>query len=627
MSDLAQPPVSTTNSANSDSPIAASERPLSTSSSTQVHEDKPSKLLFLWALLLIVGGGLLAHFIQTSNGTTIKDIRFAGSDGQIISALLYIPEGVSSENPAPAVVAIHGYINTRETQDAFAIELSRRGYVVLAVDQSGHGYSDGPAFSNGFGGPDSLAYMRTLDFVDKDNIGLEGHSMGGWASVISASSNPQGYQSFVLASSSTGTFGAAEGTPSFPRNMALIFSLYDEFSESMWGAPIAADIVHTDKLKTLFNTSQSVVAKQLYGNIEQGTGRMLFQPAVTHPAVHFSAESIAFTIEWFDRTLEGGKAIASDKQIWIWKEIGTLIALIGMVVLMLASSNFLLSRNYFAQLREQPAPIGSISGMAWWISAAVGIVVSIALYLWSWSFNGQGLAAASYFWPQQITTTLIIWALSSGAISLGLFGLWLRKKAKTEAISMDNYGLSWHGGSLPLRKIALSLLLAFCVIAVAYLSLVISDWLLKIDYRFWIFAIKPLSALQLGIFLAYLLPFTLYFLAAGICLHGQMRPTGKDGGVLSLGRETVINIALLTAPYIVFLLVQYIPLLSGGTLLLSWFSLGSIVMFQFIPVFTIVAILSTWLYRQTGHIYVGAFINAMLVTWLIVAGQATHYAY
>jgi len=174
-----------------------------------------------------LGGGYLAHLIQTSGGVEIRDLRFMSNEGKRMSALLYVPKGVSHKNPAPGIVATHGYINSRETKDGFAIEFARRGYVVLAIDQSGHGFSDPPSGGNGFGGLPALGYLRTLDFVDKDNIGIEGHSMGGWASLKAAESNPDGYRSLILASSSTGTYGTKEGTPTFPRNTALIFSKYD----------------------------------------------------------------------------------------------------------------------------------------------------------------------------------------------------------------------------------------------------------------------------------------------------------------------------------------------------------------------------------------------------------------
>ncbi len=146
--------------------------------------------LAIAGVILILAGGLLAHFTQTAGGIRIQDIRFKGAKGNTMSALLYIPANATAQTPAPGILAVHGYINSRETQDGFAIEFARRGYVVLALDQTGHGYSDPPAFANGFGGPDGLAHLRSLDIVDKNNIGLEGHSMGGWTVLAAATAMP-----------------------------------------------------------------------------------------------------------------------------------------------------------------------------------------------------------------------------------------------------------------------------------------------------------------------------------------------------------------------------------------------------------------------------------------------------
>src|SRR6202012_1010277 len=116
----------------------------------------------------------------------IQDIRFQGAKGNTMSALLYIPPNATAQTPAPGILAVHGYINSRETQDGFAIEFPRRGYVVLALDQTGHGYSDPPAFANVFGGPDGLAHLRSRDFVDKISIGLEVHSIVGCPVLVAA---------------------------------------------------------------------------------------------------------------------------------------------------------------------------------------------------------------------------------------------------------------------------------------------------------------------------------------------------------------------------------------------------------------------------------------------------------
>jgi hypothetical protein len=53
--------------------------------------------------------------------------------------------------------------------------------------------------------------------------------------------------------------------------------------------------------------------------------------------------------------------------------------------------------------------------------------------------------------------------------------------------------------------------------------------------------------------------------------------------------------------------------------------LPTIVLFQYVPIFIIVGLVSTYFFRKTGHVFVGSFINAMLITWIIVAGQVTNY--
>src|ERR1700736_1728328 len=238
--------------------------------------------LAILGVILILAGGLLAHLTQTSGGIRIQDVRFKGAKGNPMSALLYIPPNATAKTPAPGILAVHGYINSRETQDGFAIEFARRGYVVLALDQTGHGYSDPPSFANGFGGPDGLAHLRSLDIVDKDNIGLEGHSMGGWTVLAAAIAAPNDYKAMVIAGSSVGKPFAAEGNPTWPRNLALIEGRYDEFSKLMWDVDRAADVGLSPKLQALFGADKPVEAGKLYGAIDAGNARFLYQPAITH---------------------------------------------------------------------------------------------------------------------------------------------------------------------------------------------------------------------------------------------------------------------------------------------------------------------------------------------------------
>lgn len=583
---------------------------------------KPAVKILIVALVLIFAGSLTAWLVQTNGGKVIiKNVRFVGSNGIVQNATLYIPKGVNKDNPAPGIVAIHGYINTNETQDGFAIEFARRGYVVLAVDQTGHGYSDPPAFANGFGGPPALAFMRTLDIVDPNNIGLEGHSMGGWAVLIAAAVFPDGYKSIVLEGSSTGTYGAPDGTPTFPRNLAVVFSKYDEFSMLMWGSPIPADIVHTDKLKTLFGTTEAVVPGKLYGSIADGTARILYQPPVIHPGDHLSTQAIGYAIDWFQKTLEGGNNLPPSNQIWYLKEIGNLIALVGMVLLLFAIGGLLLETRFFSELVEQPAPAKPVTGIGWWVAALIFIILPpLTLFPFKQFFTTWKWKATPLF-PQNITTQLIIWTTLLGLISLALFLLWHFVLNRKSGASGDHYGLTWDK-TVVWRKVGKSFLLAFLVSLAGYVSLLLVASLFKTDYRFWVFAVKPMSPLHFRIALSYIIPFTFFFLIVGVLLHGQLR---KDK--LTLGQEMAVNWVLLVIGYIGLLLYQYIPLLSGKTLANPAEPLWTIISFQLLPLMTITALLKTYFYRKTGHVYVGAFLTAMLITWIVVASQAIHFAF
>ena len=79
-------------------------------------ESGKANWILVVALGLILGGGFLAYWVQ-GNGNTIeiRDVRFMGMDRVMMSGLLYVPPGASAKTPAPGIVAVHGYMNSRET--------------------------------------------------------------------------------------------------------------------------------------------------------------------------------------------------------------------------------------------------------------------------------------------------------------------------------------------------------------------------------------------------------------------------------------------------------------------------------------------------------------------------------
>jgi pimeloyl-ACP methyl ester carboxylesterase len=566
-------------------------------------------------LIIILIAGLAASYVQTNGGqVAIRDLRFVGSNGTVMSALLFVPKTATAKTPAPGILAVHGYINSRETQSGFSIEYARRGYVVLEMDQTGHGYSDPPAFANGYGGPDGLAFLRSLNIVDKDNIGMEGHSMGGWTILMAAAAIPDGYKSMVLEGSSTGSGYSPEGSTSFPRNLGLVFSKHDEFSQLMWKVPKGSDAPKSQKLQAVFGATGDIVPGQLYGDLVAGTARMLYQPNTTHPGDHISRVAIGDSIDWFQKTLKGGNGLAPDNQIWFWKEIMTLLAFVGFIFVVLGTGGYLLGTKTFAGLPKPLVESKAMKGGALWISAIIAAAIP-ALTYFAFMTLGASLKASS-FWPQSITNQIMVWVLLNGAISLVLFLLWHFSSARKKGATAASYGLDLGFG-----KVVLTLVYAITVVGFGALTLALADFFFKIDFRFWILALKPMSLLQFRIFLCYLVPFIVFFLIASVAWNGQLRMNSKRPS----GRYWF---AIFTAAggFLVFLLLQYIPLLSGGTLFTPDQPLNVIVAIQFLAILVLAAINSTWFYEKTGSAWAGAFVNGLFVTWYIVAGQATQFA-
>ena len=580
----------------------------------------------LWSLLaiavvLVLAGGTTAALTQSSGGSVeVRETAFVTSGGQRIAGTLYVPSTATAESPAPGILAVHGYLNSNEMQLATAIELSRRGYVVLAIDQTGHGSSDKPAFSGGFGGPAALGYLRSLDIVDPDNIGLTGHSLGGSAIQAAASAFPDGYQAMVLLDSATGFF-SAEGTPESPRNTLVVFAEWEEFASSMWTAENSQTLTETPKLMTFFGTDEPVVAGELYGSIDDGTARMLVRPVTNHPGATHDLFATQAIVDWFGQTLEGGHDAAG--QTWWVKELGTLVAFIGGILAIFAVGGLLLtSTAYFGAIRQAvPAPAGPKWGLPWFVSAALAAGIPALTFFWFNDWGGK--IPTGPVLGQQFTNGIAVWALLNGVIAVAILLVTRAVKRRGDSgaarLTAADYGLGTaEGFRWPL--VGKSALLALISVGAAYLLLVLSEWLFQSDFRLYVLQLQVMDVDRFGMFAVYLVPFTLFFLMLAFTMHNGQRWTGRP---LSARAEMLANAIVLPLGILVLEIINYVPLLVSGSLGVTGTQLLTNVAYPFLPVLFIVGLLSTFLYRATGTIYAGAFAAALLVTWNIVGGAAT----
>jgi hypothetical protein len=374
----------------------------------------------------------------------------------------------------------------------------------------------------------------------------------------------------------------------------------------MWGVDRAKDVTQSPKLLTFFGATAPVEPAKVYGDVDKGTARVLYTPNMTHPAEHISHEAIGDAIAWFQQTLQGGTPLPREDQIWRRKEFGTLAAMIGFVVLLLGTFEILLKLPAFSALARAPAAStpATPQGSRWWIAMVLSIVIPALTYYPAFALAGYYLPASPYL-PQSITTQIATWALINAVITIVLMLFVPRMQSRTGIIGP-------------------SILIAVATVAVGYLALTLADLAFKIDFRFWIVALKLMNAKQWLIFLIYLVPFVVFFVIALRALRQNFLQ--QDTGA---GAAYLTSLCALALGFLLLCLVQYGALWLDGKLIDAWpgvitsVPLNTIIAMQFVPLLAMVAVVATFTIRRTGSSLPGALISALVVAWYIVAGQAT----
>jgi len=253
-----------------------------------------------------------------------------------------------------------------------------------------------------------------------------------------------------------------------------------------------------------------------------------------------------------------------------------------------------------------PAQVAAKGGR-WTAAFLLSAFIPALTYYPAFALAGTFVKPSLYL-PQGITNQIMVWAIVNGLITLALMPFAPKRASRAGIIGP-------------------SILIALATIIVGYIALWLADLLFKIDFRFWIVALKLMSAKQFLIFLIYLLPFTAFFVIALHVLHRNFSTMGTGRGALYL-----TNILALTLGFIVLLGLQYGMLWLSGKLFNplpdpGFVPLSTIVAIQFVPLLAIAAVIATFTWRRTGSSLPGALICGLFVTWYVVAGTATQAAF
>ena len=663
-------------------------------------KNKVAVIFLIVCILVIFLSSFIASAIQ-SNGWSIEvtDLRDAENEGtaisltgeeteingKVVSGILFKPKDATADNPLPAVVLTHGYLNNREMQLQNAIELARRGFVVLTVDREGHGNYENSGEQSAVmatsGLYDSVKYLYNMDYVDKDKIGISGHSMGGMTTALTLLQDMQlGLVSAGLIQAWSSFMGAGADV-----DVGMLKAQDDEFffttNEGEDGT-ISREYLSTRAAKTFIGNTElegDVVSGAIYvngqavettgGQETEGAFRVVYEISGVHPQNHCSVEGANAVVNFFYNafgTPNGYEYISEGNQVWWVKEAFSLIGMIGFFALIFPLVSLLLTTPVFRSLRVakqqvveetvvvtdetgaeqtmvcqklvwdganiplQPKPLKGVQkNISYWL-AAIGIMLFSGFSIHSICTEyGSKWFPNTQLYPQDTTNWVAMWAVCSALFSLAvILFFWLANTVVNKIRYGDNY-LEYQENPFAAGKIATGLggLLKTFVLALLVLGILMAvlytNWAIwTVDFRIWTLAVK---VFDMGVLLPTIVRYGVFF-GIFFIVSALFNETYRASNIPEWA-STLINVFFNFFGVLLVIAIQYGEFTSTGVMWQPDMNLGYIVLFPMVPILAIATVISRRMTAKTGNMWLGAFINTLLFTLITCSNTASSFAY
>jgi dienelactone hydrolase len=560
-----------------------------------------------------------------------------------MSGLLFVPDGVSAENKAPAIVVSHGMFNNREMQDANFVELARRGFVVLSMDMFSHGYSDNvPNIGLVTTGMyEAVKMLSTIGYVDVTKIGITGHSLGGMSSntaVAEDNAAPVQLISAVLLNCADATYADATTNAYInvygSRNVGIVAAQYDEFfmrqTDANGKQTAPRDYLKNSNAQSFLYFGTDPAGKDLrtqgtvYTESVDGKDamRVIYNPAIIHPWSHFSKQSTTDTIEFFDQALGAPNPIPASNQVWQWKEFFNFVGLVGFAMFIVNFAILMASTPFFASIKkkEVAAPRAFAKGGKLWFWGSISLAAIFGAVTYLPILNNVGsFSMAKSPWAQSSPWGIACWAAVTGVFAILSMLLSYHLHLKKNGATTESIGLK-----IGAKNLGKTVLLALIVVVVSYGCVFFADYFFKTDFRIWVLGVKAFDAkvLYTAVF-PYLLLFSIYYIAASVAANSFNNNTlGLKDGKREWVNTTVLAV-FSAIPPLVLLAIQYITFFSTGFLAWDTGNMQIVWLFPVLVFLPVTTILSRKIFRETGNPYLPGIINGILVTLIACSNTLT----
>ncbi len=615
-------------------------------------------LLFALSLVLIIG-------TDTDWGKVeVTRMTLTSADGDEISAMLYKPHTATPETPAPCVLYAHGGNDMLEQGSSYAVELARRGYVVVSWDYTGCARSDiatgtsetAPGAASGaptMGGETVWNAVKLYNFVDHSRIITSGHSMGGQYSMALAIAHQQ--EVFLQVNLGMNFYGVPTNQQ-HDFNIAIILGDSDESTLARSDNNVAS-VFQAEQLRRIFSGDYTSEAAQVpaieIGKTVTVTGtdgkeyhRTAYMPDSCH--AYYLVDDDAIQTMVYAITSEVGLGLDAGVSSWadanrislVWKtkDLGFIVMLLATVFAMFAMASFLFSTQTFSrlQLKPQPSIAFQKKSWQWWAALAIMVILPVVLYrpgiLASRSFLGINVSS---LWLLGGTNNAYIswqWMVSIGFLVLFLlhFFMW----GKSHGGKAAAYGfVTSDDGRLRLSYVLYSFLFGLLTVGAGYLVFgLISSYTQQGMHiaTFMMNTIKTNRTLCIPMYFLFQMP---YFLTSSLAMKSLGIGDGEDNGkgtfkTVALG--TLINLGGLFLLWFIFILIVDFgnTLTNAGYFRNDRMYIYTIAILPLAIGMTIANSLNIYMSKKTHSIWPGLFTALLWGSWMIIScGGMAKYIY
>ena len=586
----------------------------------------------------------------------VTRMTLTSADGDEISAMLYKPKTATPENPAPAVMYCHGGNDMLEQGGTYALELARRGYVVVSWDYSGCARSDIPTGTSeaiAMGGETVFRLVKSYNFVDQDKIVASGHSMGGSYTMMFSCIHQD--EIFLQVNLGMNNFGPADN-PQRDFNFVNILGIADESTLARTNDDVSS-IFRGEQFRRIFFGDYETPVEQLpmveNGKVYTVTGtngkqytRANFVPDSCHAYYLTTNDAVKTFIYAITSTvgvgLDAGVNSYADhgkiSTVWQMKDIGFFLIYACIAAAMFLAITVLLELPLFQELKLKAVPGAAFKPKTkwWWLSVAVLAILPVVLYRPGVLAQGKFLGIdISKIWLLGGTNNSYIswqWMVSLGMLVFFLLFHFLYGKKNGGSLRAYGFNTS-DDGAFNVRYIGKALMLGAMAVGTGYILFAILSAYTQQGIHIGTFmmnTVKPNRTLTYVMYFLFQIPYFLISSLAYKSILATKEEEDNKGIVKTVGLTTLIAMGGLLLMWVIFFLLVTVghTLTPLGYFRNDRFYIYTIAILPLVIGMAVANALNIYVSKKTNSIWTGLFTALLWGSWIIVScGGMAKYVY